>query len=236
MRRDYRRWYSPNLGRDMELLVFGHDGLPILVFPTSCARFFEFEDRGMVACVADKIDRGEMQLFCVDSVDGESWYNRGVGPRWRIARQVQYERYCMDEMVPFIRMLNGNPLLATLGCSFGGYHAVNFALRHPDVVTACLSMSGRFDMTSFLDGYYDEDVYFQTPPHYLRHQHDEWWFERYRRSTYVLATGVEDQCWDANEKMAQVMREKGVPVRLEVWGDRTGHDWPWWMQMMRAYL
>ena len=60
----------------MELLVFGHAGMPVLVFPTSGGRFFEFEDRGMVAALAGRIDAGELQLFCVDSVDRESWYNR----------------------------------------------------------------------------------------------------------------------------------------------------------------
>jgi esterase/lipase superfamily enzyme len=236
MKRDYRRWYSPSLGREMEVLVFGHEGLPAVVFPTSCSRFYEFEDRGMVASVADKIERGELQLFCVDSVDAESWYNRDVPPRWKIARQVQYERYVMDEVVPFVRMLNGNPLLATIGCSFGGYHAVNVALRHPDVFTACLSMSGAFDMTSFLWGYYDDDVYFQTPPHYMRNQNDGWYFERYRRNTYVLATGYDDQCWDSNEKLAHVLREKQIPVRLDVWSYHNAHDWPCWREMMRAYL
>lgn len=236
MRRDYRKWYSPSLGREMELLVFGDQGLPVVVFPTSCGRFFEFEDRGMVGTVEDKIGRGEIQLFCVDSVDGESWYNRDVGARWRIARQVQYEHYLMDEVIPLVRGLNWNRQMATMGCSFGGYHAANFALRHPDVFTACLSMSGQFDMTSFLQGYYDDDVYFQTPLHYLRNQNDGWYFERYRRNTYILATGVEDQCWESNERLAECMRDRGIPVRLEVWGDRTGHDWPWWQKMMRAYL
>ena len=236
MRREYRKWHSPSLGREMELLVFGHDGLPVVVFPTSCGRFYEFEDRGMVGTVGDKIERGELQLFCVDSVDAESWYNRDVPPRWKIARHVQYEGYCMDEVVPFVRGENGNALMATLGCSFGGYHALNFALRHPDVFPACLSMSGQFDMTSFLWGYYDDDVYYQTPPHYVANMWDGWYLDRYRRNTYVLATGVHDQCWDANERMGRVMREKGIPVRLDVWGDNTGHDWPWWMQMMRAYL
>ena len=30
------------------MLVFGHAGAPVLVFPTSQGRFYEFEDRGMV--------------------------------------------------------------------------------------------------------------------------------------------------------------------------------------------
>jgi hypothetical protein len=44
--REHHRWHSPSLGRDMELLVFGHAGARMLVFPTSMGRFFEWEDRG----------------------------------------------------------------------------------------------------------------------------------------------------------------------------------------------
>ena len=85
MNREYHKWWSWRLDRDMELLVFGHGGVPIVVFPSSQGRFFEFEDRGLIGAVAHKIDRGQIQLFCVDSVDSESWYNRNVPPRWRIA-------------------------------------------------------------------------------------------------------------------------------------------------------
>ena len=53
MTRTYHRWYSQSLHRDMETLVFGHAGAPLLVFPSSMGAFFEYEDRGMVAAVAD---------------------------------------------------------------------------------------------------------------------------------------------------------------------------------------
>ena len=65
----------------MESLVYGHAGQPMLVFPTSMGRFFEYEDRGMIGAVAPKIERGELQVFCPDAVDTESWYNKGVHPR-----------------------------------------------------------------------------------------------------------------------------------------------------------
>ena len=120
MRRDYHKWYSGELGREMEMLVFGHDGLPAIVFPTSCGRFFEFEDQGMVGAVADKINAGKLQLFCVDSVDSESWYNRNVGADWRVARHVQYENYILRDVVPLIRKINHRHHLASVGCSFGG--------------------------------------------------------------------------------------------------------------------
>ena len=238
MRREYHKWFSHELGRDMEMLVFGHDGLPAIVFPTSQARFYEFEDRGMVGAVADKIERGELQLFCVDSVDAESWYNRDVPPRWRIARQVQYDNYVVRDVVPFIRHRNHRPHLVTLGCSFGGYHAVNCALRHPDLFTGFLSMSGAFDLKNlgFLAGYYDDDCYFNLPLDYLPNLNDPTYLHQMRRRTYVLATGVHDQCWNDNERLAAVMRSKEIPVRLDVWGDSARHDWPWWHRMMQVYL
>jgi esterase/lipase superfamily enzyme len=236
MKREYHKWLSPALGRDMELLVFGHAGIPALVFPTSCGRFFEIEDRGMVNVVHDKLEQGRLQLFCVDSVDAESWYNRNVPPRWRIARHMQYEQYLMQEVLPLIRQQNQSIQLASVGTSFGGYHALNIALRHPDVFTAMLSMSGAFDTSSFLSGYYDDDCYFNIPMHYLPNISDPWYLHRYRRNTYLLATGVHDQCWNDNERMAQVFRDKSIPCRLDVWGDNTGHDWPWWRRMLETYL
>lgn len=238
MNREYRKWFSPELGREMEMLVFGHRGLPAIVFPTSQGRFYEFEDRGMVGAVADKIEAGRLQLFCVDSVDAESWYNGNVSPRWRIARHVQYEKYVMREVVPMAQEHNHSPHLAALGCSFGGYHAANIALRHPHLFTGFLSMSGAFDLKGqgFLRGYYDDDCYFNLPLEYLPNLCDEGILGCMRHNTYVLATGVHDQCWNENERMAAVMRAKHISVRLDVWGDNTGHDWPWWQRMAQTYL
>ena len=93
----------------MELLIFGHAGTPLLVFPTSQGRFFEYEDRGMIGALAPKIDAGEVQVFCPDSVDSESWYNKGVHPRVRVLRHLQYERYILHEMLPFLRWKNNEP-------------------------------------------------------------------------------------------------------------------------------
>lgn len=220
----------------MELLVFGHSGLPAVVFPSSCGRFYEFEERGLVDGLRYKIDHGEIQLYCVDSVDAESWYNRNVPPRWRIARQMQYESYVIDEVLPLVRLKNPDRNLITIGCSFGGYHAVNIALRHPDLFTSFLSMSGAFELGNFLHGYYDQDVYFNLPPHYIANLSDGWFLDRYRRNTYVLGTGYDDQCLDDNRRLAGLLHQKGVPCRLEVWDSWNSHDWPTWRRMLQNYL
>ncbi|HEX3661009.1 MAG TPA: alpha/beta fold hydrolase [Acidobacteriaceae bacterium] len=236
MNREYHKWHSSRLGRDMELLLFGHAGLPVVVFPSSQGRFYEFEDRGLIGAVAHKLDAGQIQLFCLDSVDAESWYNRGVPPRWRIARHMQYESYVLDEVLPLLRQRNGNPHLISLGCSFGGYHAVNIALRHPDRFTGFLSMSGAFDVSGFLHGYYDPDVYFHTPPHFLANLSDPWYYERYRRNTYILASGWDDHCLGQSQNLARIMGEKGIPHQLYIWDSWNSHDWPTWARMMNEYL
>ena len=53
MDRQYHRWFSPSLEREMELLVFGHGGPWVLVFPTSMGRFFDWEDRGLIAAMRE---------------------------------------------------------------------------------------------------------------------------------------------------------------------------------------
>jgi esterase/lipase superfamily enzyme len=174
MKREYYKHHSNRLGRGMELLIFGNAGIPALVFPTSGGRFHEFEDCGMVAAVADKIDAGKLQLFCVDSMNMESWYDSQVPPRLRIVRHMQYEDYLIHEIVPMIRQKNPNSALIAIGCSFGGYHAVNIGLRRPDIFSGFLSLSGTFDLSDFLDGYCDQDCYFHLPTLYLPNLADPW--------------------------------------------------------------
>src|SRR4051794_6186876 len=103
MRRDYIRWHSPSIGHDMELLAYGDRGFPVVVFPTSGGRFHEYEDRGMIHALHPKIDRGELQVFTVDTIDRESWYNRGVHPADRLHCQNAYDAYLVYELTPFVK-------------------------------------------------------------------------------------------------------------------------------------
>ena len=236
MTRDYHRWYSRSLNRDMELLVFGHGGMPYIVFPSSMGAFFEFEDRGMVQAVAEKLDRGWLQLVCVSSVDSESWYGRHQHPRQRLDRHLQYESYLLTDVVPLIRQINASPAIGVTGCSFGAYHAMTLALRHPSVFTSCVTMSGAYDIGQFLDGYGDSDAYLLNPPAFLPGLGDAHYLDQYRRNKFVLATGEWDICRKANEDFSGLLGAKGIPHSLHVWGFGSKHDWPCWQPMASAYL
>ena len=236
MRRNYHNWYSHRLGRGMELLSFGHAGLPVVVFPSSQGRFYEYEDRGMIAAVAQKIERGHLQVFCLDSVDSESWYNRSIHPHDRVMRHNAYESYIIYEVLPLIRGVNGSGQICTTGCSFGAYHALNFAMKHPDATSACVSMSGSFDLRSFMNGYYDNDFYFNNPVDYIPNINDRWFLERYQNMKLVLGVGDHDICLGANFQMAHILGTKGIPHWLDVWTGGERHDWPLWQRMAAKFF
>ncbi len=237
MNREFHKWLSPSLGREMEMLIFGHAGQPVLVFPSSMGRFFEYEDRGMIHAIQYQIDHGQMQVFCPDSVDSESWYNKGAHPADRVKRHMAYERYIVNEVVPLVRRVNPHHGIVTTGCSFGGYHAMNLALKQPGIFTRCVSMSGAFDMRQFMGGYYDDNFYFANPVDYLPKTQEGWYMNQYRDGNrYLLAVGEWDICLGENERMAGIMHNKNIPHRLDIWGERAVHDWPLWQKMAQAYF
>src|SRR5260370_14044355 len=93
MQRDYIKEYSPSLGREMELLHFGHAGRPLLVFPTSMGRFYQWEDFGLVGALSDFIESGSVPLICVDSVDRDAWDATDRPPPDRARRHLQCGAY-----------------------------------------------------------------------------------------------------------------------------------------------
>jgi esterase/lipase superfamily enzyme len=235
MHREYQRWYSPSLERDMELLVFGHAGARVLVFPTSMGRFYDWEDRGMIAALRERIGRGELQLFCVDSVDTESWYARTRSPAERIRRHEQYDEYLLGEVLLFSVGQNIDPFLIVTGASFGAYHAVNFAFRHPEEVGRVLAMSGLYDIRRFLDGYYSDAAYFNNPSDFVRNEHDPARIEALRRMDVILATGRDDPNRASNDYLSGVLWDKGIWHALRIW-DGWAHDWPYWQKMVQLYI
>ena len=235
MTRDYHRWFARSLSRDMDLLIFGHAGPPVLVFPTSMGAFFEYEDRGMVAALAEKLDRGLLRLFCVSSVDGESWYAKRSHPRSRVERHLHYEDHVLTEVVPLVRHLTRSETIGVTGCSFGAYHAMALALRHPYTFTTCITMGGAFDISQFLDGYFDEDCYFLNPPSFLPTLNDAYYLDQFRRNKWVLVTGDQDICRSPNEQFSGLLHAKSIPHSLHVWTN-SKHDWPYWRPMAQVYL
>lgn len=219
----------------MDLLIFGHAGARVLVFPTSKGKFYEWEDRQMIATLAPQIERGWLQLYCLDSVDAESWYARWKHPHGRARRQLEYENYILHELLPLSWQKNQNPFLITVGASFGAYHAVNFALRHPHLVNRAIGMSGIYDISRWADGHSGGQLYSQNPVWFIPNEHDWGRLEALRRQDIILSVGRDDSLRHSNEQLSSLLWQKGIGNALRLW-DGWAHDWPYWQHMLRLYI
>jgi esterase/lipase superfamily enzyme len=219
----------------MDLLIFGHAGPRVLAFPTSRGTYHEWEDRQMPDVLREQLLDGTLQLFCVASADDTSWYDETIPVHERAEWQGRYDAFLKDEVLPRIAVLNDNPFLMTVGASFGGYHALNFALRHPDLVQRVLSMSGLPDIRRLTKGQSDEAVYFHNPAEFVCNEHEAARLEAFRRMDIILAVGRDDPLAPSNIEFSRMLWERGIGNALRVW-DGWAHDWPYWHQMLGMYV
>lgn len=231
MKEEYFKWYSPTLSKDIEMLVFGHAGYPVIVFPSTMGRYHESKDFKLIDSAKWFIDQGMIQIYCPDSIDKDSWYNKEIHPADRVKNHIWYDKFIMDEIVSSIQKEKGIAKVCVAGASFGGFHAANFAFKHPEVVSHMFSMSGAFSVDSFLDGHHDENVYFNNPVDYLPdNNHPDLW-----QMKIVLGVGEWDICLEANKTMHEILEKKGIEHWYDVrkWAE---HDWPLWRDMFPNYL
>ncbi|GAA4409416.1 alpha/beta hydrolase-fold protein [Nibrella viscosa] len=231
MHEEYRRFYSHHLGRDIELLVYGNWGYPVLLFPTTMGRYYEYKNFGFIETARWFVETGKIKLICVDSIDRDSWYAKHLHPGARIWNHVLYDRFLCEELVPSVQRECNVSKVGVAGCSFGGFQALNFAFRHPDQVAYMFSMGAAFDIRSFMSGYYDTNVYLNNPPDYIPNAHNDHFYQM----KIVLGTSAYDFCRPENHRMSEILSRKHIPHWLDVrpWGE---HDWPVWREMFPHYL
>ena len=63
MRREVHRWYANRLGREMSVVVVGHWGPPMIMFPTSGGDEGEYERMGLIGAIGESIDAGRVKAF-----------------------------------------------------------------------------------------------------------------------------------------------------------------------------
>ena len=51
----------------------------------------------------------------------------------------------------------------------------------------------------------------------------------------VVSAGKDDRNVEDSRRLAGMLQEKGVPANLHLW-DGWAHDWPYWKEMVDAYL
>jgi esterase/lipase superfamily enzyme len=238
MQREITGWHSPALGREMPIATYGHYGFALLMIPTAAADYLEYERFQLLDHLSPFIESGKIKIFSVNSINTESWLNNDMEPAHKAIRHNQFNAYIFDEVIPFIREKTSleTPIITT-GASFGALHAMNLFLKRPDLINGVIAMSGVYDLTEYTKGFYDEQVYYNSPIHYVPNLTEHEILERQRRGKIIIATGSgahEDP--EANRRFSGVLRSKSIPHELDIWGEDITHDWPTWRKMLPYFL
>ena len=239
MQKEIQQWHSPSLNKNMEIAIYGHWGFPLLLIPTAAADYLEYERFLLIDAIAPYIDAGKVKVFSVNSVNSESWLNSKMHPRHKAMRHQQFNDYIFNEVVPFIKSRtspDAKPI--TCGASFGALHSANMFLKRPDLIGGTIAMSGCYDLTSYTDGYWDDDVYFNSPEHYMKNLTDDGILSQIRSSNHIhILTGSGNyETPDASRRFSAILSSKGIPHELDIWGYDMPHDWPTWRDMLPYYL
>lgn len=235
------RHYSPRLKNEMSLAIYGKSrGFPLLVFPSQDGTSLDYEHFGMVKALSDYLEKGTIQLFCVDSYDKFSFSDLKGDPKKRIQNQECYYNYILYEVLPLIRKFNRNHCRILLsGNSMGGYHASNFFFRRPDLFEGFISLSGIFDAQLLMNGYMSSLVYQNSPIHCLENMKvDHPYISIYRDRSIFLCVGQgkwEEEGLKTQPILTRLLNEKRIPVFSDYWGKDVDHDWKWWKKQI-VYL
>ncbi len=238
MRREIHQWFSPRLHKNMEVAVYGHYGFALLLLPTAAADFLEYERFQMLDVLRPLIESGHVKVFSINSINSEAWLNNQMHPRHKSIRHQQFNAYVENEVVPFIRMHTSHdtPIITT-GASLGALHAANLYFRRPDLLQGTIAMSGVYDLTTYTKGHFDDDVYFNSPAHYLPglegHQLDTL---RRANHIHILSGSGDYEAPEASRRLSGILHAKGIPHELDIWGWDMKHDWPTWRSMLPHYV
>jgi len=239
MKRELASWHSPSLNKEMPIATYGDYGFALLLVPTAAADYLEYERFQLMDSIAPFIDSGKVKVFSIDSINNDSWMNNHINPRDKAIRHQHWNNYVFNEVIPFVRNRTSNETpIITCGASFGALHSMNLFLKRPDIINGVIAMSGVYDLAEYTKGYFDNDVYFNSPMHFMPNLTDHNILEQIRSSNHIhILTGrgsYEDP--GASGRFAKVLYDKGISYELDIWGQEWPHDWNTWRSMLPHYL
>lgn len=239
MQRELFGWYSPALGQDMPIATYGNYGFALLLVPTAGADYLEYERFQMLDSLAPAINSGKVKVFSINSINNQSWMNKPMEGAHKAIKQNQWNEYVFNEVVPFIKNSTSHetPIIVS-GASFGALHSMNLFLKRPDLFNGVIAMSGVYNLMEYTDGYYDEQVYFNSPAHYMPNLTDGWYLDQIRRSQHIHIFSGEGpyEAPDAARDFAGILYSKNIWYELDIWGQEWRHDWPTWRAVLPHYL
>ena len=208
--------------------------------------------RGQVKQVADKqMADGTSEEMIIVMPDGKvTWYIDafdGSSP---------YEQMFFEEFIPYIesdyRVIAEKESRAISGLSMGGYGSLLYALRHPDVFTACCPMSAAVftdeEIMEMPEGQYDETfsfLYGKAPkgkdrltPAWKKNSVLELIrslpAEDKRKIKIYASCGDDDFLFKGNAALWMALREAHIPSEFRI--RDGGHSWGYWRETLKEVL
>lgn len=231
--------FSKFLNKNFECSIWGHSGKPFIVFPTSCGRYYDYKNFGMVEAIKEFIEEGYIKLYCVDSIDKDSWFS-DLPPAQKAYNANLYDAAIVNELVPII--LNdgheGSGIGLT-GCSFGAYYSAQFLLRHPHIFDLAICLSGIYSIKFAIGDFINDDIYYNDPLMYLPNLLEEKYLNALKNDLLILCVGQgawEDKMVVQTNELAFHLRNKQIPHIVDLWGYDVNHDWYWWKKMIFYFL
>lgn len=219
--------------------MYGHYGFALLLVPTAAADYLEYERFQLINALSNFINSGKVKLFSINSINNESWLNNNMDPKHKMMRHQQFNEYVYEEVIPFIKTHTSHDTpIIICGASFGALHSMNLFLKRPDLLNGVIAMSGVYDLTEYTKGYYDEDVYYNSPQHYMPNLNDHAILEQIRKSPHLHIFSGSGAFEDpvASGTFAKILYDKGIHYELDVWGTEWPHDWNTWRAVLPHYL
>ena len=241
LNRDYLEIFSPAIGAAGGVIAYGRWGRPVLAFQSQQGRAWDYEERGMIAAVAELIEAGRAKVYSVDSFDSGSWYAEGTLED-KARRHAAYEDWIVNQVAPWIHTdCGGFQEILTTGCSFGAYHAANFSLKRADLFPLAICQSGVYDVGVLGGGERGDAFYFNNPMDYVANLHGDHleWLRSHVSLLLVCGQGMWEDTTGALEStkaFAGRLASKEIPHELDLWGHDVIHDWPSWRDQIAHHL
>lgn len=223
----------------MPIATYGNYGFALLLIPTAAADFLEYERFQLLDVIQPFIEQGKVKVFSIDSINIESWMNNEMLPHHKAIRHQQFNSYVYDEVIPFIKNSTSweTPII-TCGASFGALHSMNLFLKRPDLINGVVAMSGVYNLSEYTKGFFNDDVYFNSPQHYMPNLTDHNMLEQIRCSQHIhiFSGSGEYEDPEASRSFANILYNKGINYELDIWGPEWRHDWETWRKLLPHYL
>jgi S-formylglutathione hydrolase FrmB len=181
----------------------------------------------------------EHQLIIITPEGENGWYTDSA-----TVSSDQYETYLLNELIPDVdrryRTIRDRGARAIAGNSMGGYGALKFGFKHPEIFTLTASMSGALDAASRTDEASIMQAFgpsnsTQRQANDLQTLAREFPAERMVQLPYFYLDCGRDDAWlETNRNFVNIFLERRIVHEYRQMPG--GHIWPYWDRQVREVL